>query len=95
MVLSICVILPLNFQGTLFADVTSFEHTTLANLDPSGELLWVHLVLAFIFFPVAILVMRRFSVDVRYYRLSIFVIISTVVTHRLGRKNHRLGHHFS
>lgn len=65
MVLSICVILPLNFQGTLFADVTSFEHTTLANLDPSGELLWVHLCLAFLFFPVAILVMRRFSVDVR------------------------------
>ena len=52
-------------QGTLFADVTSFEHTTLANLDPSTEYLWVHLILAFLFFPVAILVMRRFSVDVR------------------------------
>ena len=45
--------------------MTSFEHTTLANLDPSTEYLWVHLILAFMFFPVAILVMRRFSVDVR------------------------------
>ena len=28
-------------------------------------------------------------------RMSIFCLGITVVTHRLGRKNHRLGHHFS
>ena len=41
-----------------------FGHTTLANLsvDDDGDYLWVHISLSFFLFPVAILVMRRFSV---------------------------------
>lgn len=58
-VLSICVILPLNFQGTLQGTKQSFEHTTLVNLDPRSDFLWVHIVFSFLFFPLAIVVMRR------------------------------------
>jgi hypothetical protein len=31
-VLSLCVILPINFQGTQYRNVTDFGHTTLSNL---------------------------------------------------------------
>ncbi len=55
-VLSVSIILPLNFQGELQGDVTSFEHTTLVNLEASSDYLWVHICLAFFFFPLAILV---------------------------------------
>eukprot|EP00095_Tigriopus_kingsejongensis_P008456 snap_masked-scaffold18_size714446-processed-gene-1.9 protein:Tk08456 transcript:snap_masked-scaffold18_size714446-processed-gene-1.9-mRNA-1 annotation:"hypothetical protein L798_12217" len=70
-ILSIGVILPLNFQGTLQGDETSFEHTTLVNLDPSSDLLWVHVVFSFIFFPLAIVIMRKFSVDVAFQDVSL------------------------
>lgn len=42
-----------------------FGHTTLANLNPNHEtdniILWVHLLISFIMFPVAIVLMRKFS----------------------------------
>ena len=57
--------LPLNFQGSQLGDAREFGHTTLANLSPSlpgdAVYLWVHVFLAFIMFPVAILLMRKFS----------------------------------
>lgn len=71
MVLSVCVILPLNFQGTLQGDATSFEHTTLVNLEPDSPYLWVHISLAFFFFPVSIVVMRRFSVRLNFTEVSL------------------------
>ena len=59
------LVLPLNFQGSQLGDATEFGHTTLANLsssDPRDALyLWVHVFLAFFMFPVAILLMRKFS----------------------------------
>ena len=97
MVLAICVVLPLNFQGTLYADVTSFEHTTLANLDPDSDLLWVHLCLSFIFFPVAILIMRRFSVDLRFTQVNM-EISHTLMIERIPkmfcRSTEELQRHF-
>ena len=66
MVLSICVILPMNFQGTLQGDTTSFEHTTLVNLDPNSDYLWAHVTFSFVFFPLAIMVMKRFSRGVKF-----------------------------
>ena len=60
------MILPLNFIGEKQGDESSFGHTTLANLDPNSDVLWAHITLSFLLFPVVILVMRRFSVDVQF-----------------------------
>ena len=67
-VVSCIVILPLNFTGTqLDLDSSDFGHTTLANLSPSqdGIILWIHVVIAFLMFPVAIFLMRRFSIGLK------------------------------
>ena len=58
---SIVIILPINFTGSLSGDVNSFSHTTIANLDPSSNLMWVHTVFAILFVPLVVLVMRRSS----------------------------------
>lgn len=71
MVICISVILPLNFLGTLQGDETSFGHTTLANLQGNTDVLWAHITLSFLLFPVAILVMRRFSVDVKFQEIGL------------------------
>ena len=71
MVICISVILPLNFTGEKIEDKASFGHTTLANLDPKSDLLWAHITLSFFLFPVVILVMRRFSVDVQFQDIGL------------------------
>lgn len=43
--ISIVIILPINFTGTLSGDINSFSHTTIANLDPGLRLLY------FVFIP--------------------------------------------
>lgn len=58
---SIVIILPINFQGSLSGDVNSFSHTTIANLDPDSKWLWVHTTFAILFVPLVVLVMRRSS----------------------------------
>ena len=59
------IVLPLNFQGTQLGNGTEFGHTTLANLNPNQEsdniILWIHLLISFTMFPVAIILMRKFS----------------------------------
>lgn len=72
-VCAIGIALPVNFQGTLQGNTTSFEHTTLVNLDPSSNMLWTHVALSFVFFPLAILIMRRFSVDLKFQDISLEV----------------------
>lgn len=62
MLLCICVILPINFQGDLQGGDADFGHTTISNLDGSAKWLWVHAIMTVLFFPVGILIMRRFSV---------------------------------
>ena len=57
--------------GTLAGNATDFEHTTLGNLDPHSHFLWAHISLAFCLFPLSILFMRRFSVDLRFTQLSL------------------------
>ena len=64
--LSIAIVLPLNFQGVLKGNLTEFGHTTLANLPADSSHLWVHSTLAFILFPVAIFLMRKFSVGLKF-----------------------------
>lgn len=60
-VFSICIILPINFQGTLQGDVYTFGHTTISNLEPTSKWLWVHVIASFLFVPLIILIMRRCS----------------------------------
>ena len=64
--LSITIVLPMNFQGVLKGNETEFGHTTLANLPANSSYLWVHSTLAFILFPVAIFLMRKFSVGLKF-----------------------------
>lgn len=59
---SIVIILPINFGlGTLSGDINSFSHTTIANLDPDSNWMWVHTVFAILFVPLVVFVMRRSS----------------------------------
>lgn len=60
-IFAICVILPINFQGTLQGDSYTFGHTTLSNLEPNSKWLWVHVIASFCFVPLTILIMRRCS----------------------------------
>lgn len=60
-VISIVIILPVNFQGTLSGDVNSFGHTTISNLAPDSPLLWIHVIVAICYAPLIVLVMRRSS----------------------------------
>ncbi|XP_050732954.1 calcium permeable stress-gated cation channel 1-like isoform X5 [Eriocheir sinensis] len=60
-VISITIVLPINFQGTLEGGPKEFGHTTMANLNPQSRLMWVHVTLAFLFLPLGILFTRRFS----------------------------------
>jgi len=74
-VVSLAVVLPVNFQGTLQGNATDFGHTTMANVDPKNfresNLLWVHIVLAFLLFPMAIFLMRRFSIGLKMRDISL------------------------
>ena len=62
-VMCICVILPINFQGDLQGKNSDFGHTTISNLNGSADWLWIHGIMTVLFFPLGILIMRRFSVN--------------------------------
>lgn len=59
--ISIIIILPINFSGNQSGDYNSFGHTTITNLDPQSNLVWVHTIFAILFVPLVVLVMRRSS----------------------------------
>ncbi|CAH3956846.1 CSC1-like protein 2 [Pieris brassicae] len=57
---SIGIILPINFQGTnLQVDASTFSRTTLSNLTGTSYWLWVHTLISISFLPVSVLIMRR------------------------------------
>nr|CAI5838054.1 unnamed protein product [Callosobruchus analis] len=60
-IFSICIILPINFQGSLQGDKTTFGHTTISNLPADSKWLWVHIVGSLLVVPVMILIMRKSS----------------------------------
>uniref|UniRef100_A0A336MRD6 CSON005226 protein n=1 Tax=Culicoides sonorensis TaxID=179676 RepID=A0A336MRD6_CULSO len=60
-VISLTVVLPVNLQGTLYANATTFGHTTISNLSPDSKWLWVHVFVAISFAPLIVLTMRRSS----------------------------------
>lgn len=60
-VVSIGIVLPVNFSGTLTGDVNSLGHTTISNLSPESKLLWIHVIIAIAYVPMVVLIMRRAS----------------------------------
>ncbi|CAG9136624.1 hypothetical protein JYU34_003120 [Plutella xylostella] len=57
---SIGIILPINFQGTnLNVDASTFSRTTLSNLNGTSYWLWVHTLISISFLPLSVLIMRR------------------------------------
>ena len=64
-VVCICVILPINFQGDLQGKEADFGHTTISNLGGTDQLLWIHVVIVILFFPLGIFIMRKFSVNLK------------------------------
>lgn len=57
--ISITIILPINFSGSLSGDRNSFGHTTISNLDPNSAVMWAHVVFAIAYVPMVVLIMRR------------------------------------
>ncbi|XP_026472424.1 CSC1-like protein 1 [Ctenocephalides felis] len=59
--ISTCIVLPINFQGNLSGNETSFGHTTVVNLDSDSPWLWSHIIIAMAYVPMFILIMRKCS----------------------------------
>lgn len=59
--ISLIIILPVNLQGTLYANATTFGHTTISNLEPNSAWVWVHVFVAIAYAPLIVLTMRRSS----------------------------------
>lgn len=58
---SLVIILPINFQGTLLGDKTTFGHTTIGNLPADSQWLWVHITGSICVVPLMVLLMRKCS----------------------------------
>ena len=88
-IVSLGVILPLNFQGTQLGNATDFGHTTLANLNPNDHkdsiILWIHVVIAFLMFPAAIFLMRRFSIGLKMTDMNL-KITRTLAVENIPKK---------
>ncbi|XP_071165946.1 calcium permeable stress-gated cation channel 1-like [Mytilus edulis] len=63
-VLSVVVILPINFQGVNIGSGKDLGHTTIGNLDPDSKYLWVHAILAVVYLLIWIVLMRHFSLNI-------------------------------
>ncbi|KAI3387801.1 hypothetical protein SNEBB_009687 [Seison nebaliae] len=66
--LSISIILPLNYlapNSTLSKDET-FAKSTISNMDPKSNLLWVHVVMSFLYLVLAVIFMDRFTNRTNY-----------------------------
>ena len=44
---------------------TDFPHTTISNLEGDNDLIWIHIVTTILFTVLGVLIMRRFSVNLR------------------------------
>uniref|UniRef100_A0A4X2KAK2 Transmembrane protein 63B n=1 Tax=Vombatus ursinus TaxID=29139 RepID=A0A4X2KAK2_VOMUR len=66
-VLSVGIVLPVNFSGNLLENNPySFGRTTIANLDSSNNLLWLHTSFAFLYLLLTVYTMRRHTSKMRY-----------------------------
>lgn len=64
--ISTAVVLPVNFQGTLISNSTDFGRTTMANVEPSSQILWIHVLLAIIYLLIAVFFMQHFSQNLQF-----------------------------
>lgn len=69
-VVSLCIALPINFNGNMHDDDATFSRTTIANLYPMSSWIWAHAILIISYLPVGAYVMRRFLKQVRDLRPS-------------------------
>uniref|UniRef100_A0A7N9AMW2 CSC1-like protein 2 n=1 Tax=Mastacembelus armatus TaxID=205130 RepID=A0A7N9AMW2_9TELE len=66
-VLSVGIILPVNFSGNLLENnAYSFGRTTIANLDTDNALLWLHTTFAFLYLLLTVYSMRRHTSKMHY-----------------------------
>ncbi|XP_041352864.1 calcium permeable stress-gated cation channel 1-like isoform X2 [Gigantopelta aegis] len=65
-ILSVSVILPVNFQGNIIGNETDFGHTTIGNVNSDSPLLWVHASFAIIYLLLAVFMLRHFSSRLKY-----------------------------
>ncbi|NWR71275.1 CSC1 protein, partial [Centropus unirufus] len=80
-VLSVAVILPVNFSGDLLGhNPTHFGRTTIANIPTQDRLLWLHSIFTLIYFILTILCMAHHSVHLEY-RENEKVARTLMVTH--------------
>ncbi|XP_026158099.1 osmosensitive cation channel TMEM63C [Mastacembelus armatus] len=65
--LSLAVILPVNFSGNLLGDSpVNFGRTTLANVNAKDSFLWLHCVFALVYFIITCLCMAHHSIRLEY-----------------------------
>ncbi|KAL8588770.1 hypothetical protein ACOMHN_035266 [Nucella lapillus] len=84
-VISIVVILPINFQGNLLGNATEFGHTTIGNLDTQSPLLWVHSLFSVLYLIILLGVLRHFhtNLDVEEdEQVSRTLMISNIPKHK-------------
>ena len=84
--ISLGVALPLNFQGNLKGDEKQFGHTTLSNLDPDSWYLWIHVGLSILFVPVAIYIMRHFSIRLEIPEVEATIPSRTLMFSKIPRR---------
>ncbi|XP_054826740.1 calcium permeable stress-gated cation channel 1 isoform X2 [Eublepharis macularius] len=66
-VLSVAVILPVNFSGDLLGKhPANFGRTTIANVPRDDRLLWLHSIFALLYFIIAVLCMAHHSIQLDY-----------------------------
>ncbi|KAJ7987394.1 hypothetical protein DPEC_G00326030 [Dallia pectoralis] len=66
-VLSVGIVLPVNFSGNLLENNPySFGRTTIANLDANNMLLWLHTTFAFLYLLLTVYSMRRHTSKMHY-----------------------------
>ncbi|KAF5900377.1 CSC1-like protein 2 isoform X1, partial [Clarias magur] len=66
-VLSVGIILPVNFSGDLLDhNAYSFGRTTIANLNSGNNLLWLHTIFAFLYLLLTVYSMRRHTSKMHY-----------------------------
>ncbi|KAL8602470.1 hypothetical protein ACOMHN_063337 [Nucella lapillus] len=92
-VISIAVILPINFQGNLLGNATEFGYTTIGNLDAESPLLWVHSVLSVLYLAIMVMVLHHFhtNLDVEEdEQVSRTLMISNIPRNKCFGENIRL-----
>ncbi|XP_077322956.1 mechanosensitive cation channel TMEM63B-like isoform X2 [Lithobates pipiens] len=84
-VLSVGIVLPVNFSGDLLDNNPySFGRTTIANLDSRNNLLWLHTTFAFFYLLLTVYSMRRHTSKMRYKEDEL-VMQHNVVGHFFNR----------